>query len=250
MKYLIANWKMNLNEDASLNLAKKYKKRLKGFKNLTIVIAPDLLYLKEIKQDLGKSTIKVCGQNVAAEEKGAYTGEVSAQMLKEIGCDFAIVGHSERRINLNETSELVNKKMNQCYNAGLVPILCVGETMEERLKGQTEAVLTRQLHGALGRVNGLPESDLFIAYEPVWAIGSGKNMDPSEFQAVYRIIKRVLSSLFSEKFYEEKVRLLYGGSVSSINAKDFWIAPHIHGLLVATGSLEMDEMYNIAMQAE
>lgn len=249
MKYLIANWKMNLNEEQSLDLAKKYKKRLKGFKSLNILLAPDMLYLKEIKGILGKSEIKICSQNVAAQEQGAYTGEVSASMLKQIGCDFAIVGHSERRIYLNETSELINKKINQCYNAGIAPILCVGETMEDKANGQTDAVLTRQLHGALNKVNGLPENDLIIAYEPVWAIGSGHHMDPNQFYAIYRIIKRALSSIFSEKFYNEKTHLLYGGSVSSINAKDFWIAPQLQGLLVATASLEIDEIYDIATQA-
>ena len=150
--------------------------------------------------------------------------------------------------NLNK--HLINKKINQSLNAGLTPILCIGETLEEKSASSTDAVLVRQLHTALQKVNGLPENELIVAYEPVWAIGTGKYLSAAELILPYKTIKRTISSLYSEKFYEEKVRFVYGGSVNSIIAKDYWALDFLQGIFVGTASLDVEEFYNIAIQAE
>lgn len=240
---------MNLLEKESLDLAYEYKKRLTGVKDLAVVIAPTNLYLKEINKIIKHSPLLLAAQNVAAQKKGSFTGEVSAAMLKETGCRYVLVGHSERRQHLSESNELVNQKINQCYNGGLIPVLCLGETMEEKTAGRREAVLVQQIHSALEKVNGLPENNLLLAYEPVWAIGTGEFIEMREFEAVQRIIKRTISSLYSERFYNERVALLYGGSVNSINAKEFWQQDYLHGLLVGTASLDIEEIYNITIEA-
>ena len=171
-KYLIGNWKMNLNHEQSLDLVFKLKNRLKKISQVEVIIAPSFLYLKEIKELLGKSHIKLASQTVAPQSKGAYTGEISAGMLKEVGVDYVIVGHSERRQCCNETDQMINKKLNQCFHNGLTPILCIGETLEQRREKLTESVIVKQLQKALSKVDSLPENEILICYEPVWAVGA------------------------------------------------------------------------------
>ena len=216
-KILIGNWKMNLNEEQSLELAFQLQKRFKKISEVEVAVAPSFVYLKTVREILAKSKIKLVGQNVAPCVGGSCTGEVSATMLKNQGCSLAIIGHADRRRELNETDEMINNKINQSLNAGLTPILCIGETLEEKNIGSTDAVLVRQLHAALGRVNGLPENELIVAYEPVWAIGTGKYLSANELIMPYKTIKRAISSLYSEKFYEEKVRFVYGIGVFTGN---------------------------------
>lgn len=248
-KYLIANWKMNLLAGSSLELAEKYKQKLKGIKGLELAVAPSALYLDQLGKFFRKTNIKLVAQNVAAQDQGAWTGEVSAKMLKEIGCGYVIVGHSERRHKMGETNEMVNKKINQCFNNGLTPILCIGETEDEKEAGRRNSVLVKQLQTALDKVNGLPENKLLIAYEPVWAIGTGLNMSAAAMFEVERLVKRTLSGLYSEKFYDTEVSLIYGGSVSSINAQEFWNLDFMQGMLVGTASLDAVEFELIAQQA-
>ncbi len=247
---LIGNWKMELNEKQSLELAFQMKKRLAKITNIEIAIAPSFVYLKEIKNLLSKSNLQLAGQTVAYAEKGKYTGEVSASTLKEVGCNYVIVGHSERRHKMGETDEMINRKINQVLAQGMIPVLCIGETFEEKKQGQTDSVLVRQLQKALTKVDHLPEKEIVIAYEPVWAIGTGQFMQAEELDSFQRLVKRTIASLYSEKFYQEKVRFLYGGSVNSIIAKDFWISEQVNGLLVGGASLDIEEFYNIALQAE
>ena len=249
-KILVGNWKMNLDEEQCLALAFQLQKRFRKISNIEVAVAPSFVYLKEVRAILAKSKIKVVGQNVAPCVGGSCTGEVSATMLKNQGCDLAIIGHADRRRELNETNEMINKKINQSLNVGLTPILCIGETFEEKSAGSTDAVLVGQLHAALGKVNGLPEKELIVAYEPVWAIGTGKYLSANELISPYKTIKRTISSLYSEKFYEEKVRFIYGGSVNSIIAKDYWTLEFLQGIFVGTASLDIDEFYNIAIEAE
>ncbi|MEK7511781.1 MAG: triose-phosphate isomerase [Patescibacteria group bacterium] len=249
-KILIGNWKMNLNEEQCLELVFQLQKRFKKISSVEVAVAPSFVYLKDVRAILAKSKIKLAGQNVAPCVGGSCTGEVSAAMLKNQGCSFAIVGHADRRRELNETDEMINKKINQSLNAGLTPILCIGETLEEKSASSTDAVLVRQLHTALQKVNGLPENELIVAYEPVWAIGTGKYFSAAELILPYKTIKRTISSLYSEKFYEAKVRFVYGGSVNSIIAKDYWALDFLQGIFVGTASLDVEEFYNIAIQAE
>jgi len=249
-KLLIANWKMNLLEEVSLTLAEKYKKSLKKMKNVEVVIAAPFVYLNQLRDLLRKGNISLAAQDVAGQEKGAYTGEVSAAMLKGAGCKYCLVGHSERRQKLGETDTLINQKINQCYNVGLIPVLCVGETLAERDGNRSESVIVNQLQAALRDVNGLPESDLIIAYEPIWAIGTGKYLEAPHIQPIERVIKRTLSTMFSEKFYADKVRLLYGGSVNSIIAPHYWSADFLSGILVGSASLDAEEFGHIAEEGE
>ncbi|MFH0987918.1 MAG: triose-phosphate isomerase [Parcubacteria group bacterium] len=247
MKYLIANWKMNLNREQSLDLAKEYKKKVKGGKEYQIIIAPIALALPEIKKELGRSSIKLSAQNVAAEAVGSFTGEISAAMFKEAGAEYSLVGHSERRHFINETSEMIAKKITRCYEAGLTPILCIGETADEKENNQTEAALVRQLQSALFKVENLVDKELFIAYEPVWAIGTGACLVPAEMAPIYRVVKRTISSMVSDKYYGEKVKLLYGGSVTGERAASFWGLAYLDGLLVGGQSLSVEKVKAILM---
>jgi triosephosphate isomerase (TIM) len=248
-KIIIANWKMNLDQKETIDLAKSYYKNVKPKRNTEVVIAPSFPMLKEVQKIFSGTNFILGAQDVAAQESGAYTGEVSSRMLKDFGCKYVLVGHSERRLFMNETNEIINKKINQCFNMGLSPILCVGETLQENKDDKREYILVQQLQQALSKVNGLPENELVIAYEPIWAIGSGQFMEAKDLQTIQSIVKRVIFSLYSEKFYNEKVRLIYGGSVNSINANDFLSEENISGLLVATASLESGAFRNIVEQA-
>jgi len=247
-KILIANWKMYLNEDKSLELAKIYKKLLKSKSSLEIVACPSFPYLSQINKLWQKSKFAICSQNIAFKEKGALTGEVSATMVKELGCKYALIGHSERRHQLGELDKMINMKVNLAYHNKLIPVLCIGETLEEKTSGQRESIISRQIRNAIEKVDSLPENKLLIAYEPVWAIGGGESMDPEEMYTMIRIIKRNISSLYSEKFFEENVSILYGGSVNSINAKEFWNIDGLSGMLVGSASIDANEFYNISEQ--
>jgi triosephosphate isomerase (TIM) len=252
-KLLIANWKMKLKESDSIDLAKKYIEKLNKSRNVEVIIAPTMLYLSKIASLLKKSNLKLASQNIAVMESGALTGETSAEMVHEAGCKYTLVGHSERRHKMHETDDEINKKINLAYDNGLIPVLCIGETLKDKNDGQRDTVLTIQLRNALSKVDNLPDKQLIIAYEPVWAIsssGSGLLMEAEEMYTVARIVKRVLSSLYSESFYEEKVKLLYGGSINSIIAKDFWNIEILDGLLVGSASLDAQEMSTIALQSE
>lgn len=247
-KILIANWKMNLSEQASYDLARQYTKELHDQPDLEIVVAPSFPCLYRVGHVFKDTEIHLAAQDVAIAEKGAYTGGVSASMLAELDCRYSLVGHSERRQYFGETDEMIQRKLNQCYAAGITPVLCIGENALEKSAGQRDAVLAHQLKSALENVMTLPNNHLLIAYEPIWAIGTGNVMESEEMQAVDRLLKRIISSLYSEKFYDEFVRLLYGGSVSSINAGSFWAEESVDGLLVASASLEIDSFVSIAEQ--
>lgn len=246
---IIANWKMKLNEKQSIQLAKEYRK-IKVKRTVEVVVAPSFPMLNEVVGILKGTDLIVGAQNVAVQASGTFTGEVSSEMLSDLGCKYVIVGHSERRTKMNETDEMINKKINQVYHAKMTPILCIGETLEENKIGQRDSVLVRQLQRDLSKVDCLPEKELVIAYEPIWAIGSGQYMEPEEMQIIQRVVKRAISSLYSEKFYDEKVRLIYGGSVNNINAKDFLAQNNVRGLLIATASLEANSFNEIVKQAE
>ncbi|MBI5077546.1 triose-phosphate isomerase [Candidatus Falkowbacteria bacterium] len=249
-RILIANWKMNLNHQTQTQLAEDFKKRLKKIKQLEIVVAPSFVHLQEVSEIFNGTNIKLAAQDVAFEKSGAFTGEVSAGEVREIGCQYAIIGHSERRIKLNETEKMVSGKINQCYGAGMIPILCVGETSEERMRNETESVIIKQLYDSIYKVSGLPEKEIIIAYEPVWAVGGSQFLDPDELAPIAFLVKKTLSAMYSEKFYNNNVRFIYGGSVNSIIAPAFWSAKFLDGLLIGAASLDIEEFYNIASEGE
>ena len=243
---LVANWKMFLKKTETINLAREIVHKVHSAKDLEIVLAPSFLYLAELRDLAKKYDLALCGQDLSTEKEGAVTGQISGEMLKECGCQYVLVGHSERRSLARETEEMINRKINMAYSAGLIPLLCVGETMAEKQAEQTEQVLIKQIQTAIQKVSALPENELVIAYEPVWAIGSGNYLEVSEIDSMIKIIKRIVSHIYSEKFFEEKVRILYGGSVNNLLAPGYFAEKRLSGLLVGRASCHAEDFASIA----
>ncbi len=212
-----------------------------------VVICPPHVYLWEIGRQVKESPIALGAQNVCAEAQGAFTGEVSAAMLKDVGCAYAIVGHSERRLLYREDDSLVARKFVAAQGAGLVPILCVGETLEERERGVTEEVVARQLDAVLAVAGVEAFARAVLAYEPVWAIGTGKNASPEQAQAVHAFIRTRIAA--RDAMIGAGLRLLYGGSVKAANAAELFDQPDVDGGLVGGASLKADEFVRICAAA-
>jgi triosephosphate isomerase (EC 5.3.1.1) len=213
-----------------------------------VAIAPAFIALDSVREVIKKSPVKLAAQNCHFEDDGAYTGEISASMLKAVGCEYVILGHSERRQYFGETDEVINKKVKKVLSEGLQVILCVGETLQEREAGITQKVVEAQVRGTL---NGVSESDMkfiTIAYEPVWAIGTGKTATPEQAEEVHRFIRDLIQSLYSSSV-AESLLIQYGGSVKGSNAKELFQMPNIDGALVGGASLKVDEFYQIIQSA-
>ncbi len=212
-----------------------------------VVVCPPHVYLWEVGRQLKDSPIGLGAQTVCAEAQGAFTGEVSAAMLKDVGCQFAIVGHSERRLLYREDDTLVARKFVAAHAAGLTPILCVGETLEERERGVTEEVVGRQLDAVLAVAGAAAFARALVAYEPVWAIGTGKNATPDQAQAVHAFIRARIAA--RDATIADGLRLLYGGSVKAANAAELFDQPDVDGGLVGGASLKADEFVRICAAA-
>jgi triosephosphate isomerase len=238
-KLFIANWKMQLDYNSSLALAKAYQKNLKKLKN-EVVLAPDFTALSSIREVLKKSPIKLGAQDCAFGLLGAYTGEVSVKSLKQLGVKYVLIGHSERRGYFKEDSGLLKFKVAAALENGLVPVLCIGEKLVDYKAKRTHAVLRRQLEEVLFGLGINNEIALVVAYEPIWAIGSGKAMASAEVEANHVFIKGVLAELIGQI-----PKVLYGGSVNSKNAPDILEWPNVDGLLVGGASLQVDEFSKI-----
>lgn len=238
-KLFIANWKMQLDYNASVALAKAYGKKIKKVKN-EVVVAPDFLSLNAVRDILKKSPLKFGAQDLASEISGAYTGEVSGKSLKQLGVKYVLIGHSERRGYFKEDSALLKLKVTSALEAGLVPVLCIGENLAAHKAKKTHNILRRQLEEVLFGLRITSENALVVAYEPIWAIGSGKAMAGAEVEANHVFIKGVLAELIGQI-----PRVIYGGSVNSKNAIDILEWPNIDGLLVGGSSLKVDEFYKI-----
>jgi triosephosphate isomerase len=246
-KIVIANWKMKLNFKESLELAKKYQIKLGELNQGEIVVCPPSFALTSVKKIFHGSSIKLGSQNVFWEEKGAYTGELSASMLREIGCEYVIIGHSERRQYLLENYEMIHKKIKAVLNIdGVTPIVCVGENWEERKTDRRDYVLVEQLHQALSGLDIIGDQQVIIAYEPIWAIGTGTAIEPSEAAYAHKIIKLALGDVFDSRTVDSNFRIVYGGSISSKIVKDFVNLENIDGLLVGGASLDVAEFYKVA----
>ncbi|MBI0578942.1 triose-phosphate isomerase [Neobacillus cucumis] len=244
--YVIANWKMN----KTIAEASEFFQNLNGRQDVNIVVCPPapLLYPIQLIIEQFKKPIGLGGQNVHWEEKGAYTGEISTEMLKDVGCEYAIIGHSERRQYFLEDDAAINGKVKKALKAGLIPILCVGETLEEKNLLQTEQVLSRQLFGAL---KDIETSQLIIAYEPVWAIGSGQSATADLAEQTHAYIRSVLERVLGKR--AESISILYGGSVNGENAADYSRMPNIDGVLVGGASLNaasFDEIIDVFAKGE
>ena len=248
-RLLIAgNWKMNLTLSASLELAESLKKAASGISNVDIAACPPSVYVQPVAAVLKGSNIGVGTQNVYFEKEGAFTGEISAGMLKDIGCQYVILGHSERRHLLGESSELVNLKTHAALATGLIPIVCVGELLKERESGTTEQVIRRQFDGSFSGVSAADMKKCVVAYEPVWAIGTGKVATPEQAEEVHEAIRNMIEKNYSKEV-AEAVRIQYGGSVNDKNAKEILAKPNVDGALVGGASLKVDSFMGIVKSA-
>lgn len=246
-RLLVANWKMHFVHAQALEYLRAFTERVRGLRTTEIVLAPPFTLLETVGRALHGTAIKLGAQDLFPEREGAFTGEISPIMLKDFGCSYVIVGHSERRRLFGETDELINKKLKAALDAELVPILCVGETLEERRTERTQIVLETQIRGALAE---LALSEKFVlAYEPVWAIGTGVNAAPQEAEASALFIRELLAQL-SQSQIARKIRILYGGSVKPSNFEGFLNQPNIDGALVGGASLDPEAFAQMAEQAE
>ena len=247
-KIVIANWKMALTIKETEKLSKEIINGLKKInpKNIEIVFSPSFIALPSIKKIIEDSSVPIslAGQNLFWEERGAYTGEISPLVLKEIGVNFVIIGHSERRGYLKEDDEMIHKKVRIALIHNFIPILCVGETFREKEEGQTDLVLIKQISYGLGGIDLTKKNKFIVAYEPVWSIGSGQAVKPYELEHACFIIKQRLVDLFGLDLVEENFRIIYGGSVDSNNVKDL-IKRKIDGFLVGGASLDAEEFIKI-----
>ncbi len=244
-KIVIAgNWKMNKNIPEAIELANGLNRNLYEISTLEIVICPPFTALSEVYEIIAETNIALGAQDVYWQEKGAFTGEISCLMLKDTGCKYAIVGHSERRKYFNESDSEVNKKIKALLENDLIPIVCVGETLEQREKNETFEVVKTQTEECLKDISLDDPAKLIIAYEPVWAIGTGKNATPAQAQEVHEFIRKLLAKIFN-KDMAYKIRIQYGGSVTADNINDLINQKDIDGALVGGASLDMDSFTKI-----
>jgi triosephosphate isomerase len=243
-KVLIAgNWKMNKETESALFLVGELKTELRDILDREIVVCPPFTLLGELKKIICDSNIFLGGQNMYWEKEGAYTGEISPLMLKDVGCKYVIIGHSERRAYFGETNESVNKKVKTAFCYDLIPIVCVGETLTQREKGEAFGVVEKQLREGLADLKVEDFSKLVVAYEPVWAIGTGKTATPLQAEEIHKFIREILESIFIGK--SEEIRILYGGSIKPENISALMSCQNIDGGLIGGASLSVDNFIKI-----
>ena len=235
---------MNKTVGEALDLVRQLKASISRIEGVEVAVAPPFTALYAVRKELEGSTIRLAAQNLFWEEKGAYTGEVSPPMLKEVGCHYVILGHSERRQFFGETDETVNRKIKAALGQDLSVIFCIGETLKEREEGKTFSVIEKQVTGGLKDIGKEEMRRIVVAYEPVWAIGTGKTATPEQAEEVHRFIREKLAKLFSREI-AEGVRIQYGGSVTPENIKGLMGQENIDGALVGGASLKADTFSKI-----
>jgi len=241
------NWKMHGSRTQNAALLGELELRLKSEWPIDLAVFPPFVYLTEAARSLAGGTVALGAQDVCAEAGGAFTGEVSAAMLKDVGCSLALVGHSERRRWYHEDDALVARKFAAALHGGLTPMLCIGETLEEREGHATEAVVARQIDAVIA-MNGIESfAGAVVAYEPVWAIGTGLTASPAQAQAVHAFVRRRIAEQNAK--IAGQLRILYGGSVKAANAADLFSMPDVDGGLVGGASLSAEEFYEICAAA-
>ncbi len=248
--FVAGNWKMNTDSRSGVELAENIASgsvEVAG-QSVTVAVCPPFVYLQSVAKALSASSIAVGAQDIYFESKGAFTGEISPSMLKDVGCSYCLCGHSERRHVIGESDELINKKVAAAIGGGLLPILCVGELLEEREASQTNDVITRQVKEGLADLSTEKLEAVTIAYEPVWAIGTGLTATPDQAQEVHEFIRKLLGQMYDEKTAGE-IRILYGGSVKPSNAADLMSQKDIDGSLVGGASLKADDFLAIIKAA-
>lgn len=239
---IAGNWKMNKNMEESIKLIRAIKEH-KLEENVEKVVCVPFTDLKVVKDELEGTDIKLGAQNMHFEESGAYTGEISPTMLEEIGVDYVVLGHSERRQMFNETDETVNKKVESAVKHGLKPIVCVGETLDQKEAGEEKDVVKAQIKGALEGLSGEDIKDLVVAYEPIWAIGTGKTASAEDAEAMCGFIRSTIDDLYGD--LSASLRIQYGGSVKPANVKELMEKKEIDGALVGGASLKAEDFVKL-----
>jgi triosephosphate isomerase (TIM) len=234
---IAGNWKMNKTVAEALDLVQGLKRELASIKEVDVVVCPPFTALCEVSKAMLDTNIRLGAQNMSENNFGAYTGEIAAGMLKEFSVRYVILGHSERRQYQKESDELISKKALAAHAAALRPIVCVGETLEERESGQTEKVLETQVRGSLAGLTNEQMEETILAYEPVWAIGTGKTATTQQAQSAHAFIRNILGKMFDEPV-ARRVRIQYGGSVKPSNARELMSQPDVDGALVGGASLD------------
>ena len=246
-KFIAGNWKMNLSTQEATALASGLKNALNGA-NVDVAICPTLVQVATVIESVKESPISVGAQNVYFEEKGAFTGETSVAMLKDIDCEYVIIGHSERRHVLGECNATINKKIKASLAGGLKPIFCIGELLEERESNKTEDVLKTQITEGLKDITAEDMGNITIAYEPVWAIGTGKVASPEQAQAAHAFTRKTIKGLYNDTV-ADNIRIQYGGSVKADNAATLMSQADVDGALVGGASLKVEDFMGIINNA-
>ncbi len=244
LPFMAGNWKMNKTTGEAIDLVRELKAAISGVKGVEVAVAPPFTALYAVCKELEGSSIRLAAQNLYWEEKGAFTGEVSPLMLKEVGCHYVIIGHSERRQFFGETDETANRRIKAALAQGLKVIFCIGETLKEREEGKTFSVIERQVEDGLKNLSDKEMKNIVIAYEPVWAIGTGKTATPGQAEEVHRFIRGKIEKLYSREVSEE-IRIQYGGSVTPENIKGLMEQANIDGALVGGASLKAESFSKI-----
>lgn len=245
---IAGNWKMNLNLADAASLAKAVKETAAAYKDRDVLLFPTFLQLTQVGQILAGSKVGLGAQNCSAEKEGAFTGEISAAQIKDAGAGYILIGHSERRHVLKESDAFLKLKIERVLEQGLMPMLCVGETLAERESGKAEEIVLGQLNAALSHLNGDEWRKIAIAYEPVWAIGTGKNATPEDAQAMHAAIRKRVGALNADA--APKVRILYGGSVKPDNIAAIMAKEDVDGALVGGASLKAESFGELIRQAK
>ena len=246
--FIAGNWKMHMTIPEAKNLATAIVKAAAELSEAEIVLAPPFTALSEVKKVLEDSSVQLAAQNLFWEEKGAFTGEVSAPLLKDAGCQYVIIGHSERRQYFGETDTGVNKKIQAALRSGISPVFCIGETLAERESGKTMEIISRQIQGGLEGIGAGDFKSIVIAYEPVWAIGTGKTATPGQAEEVHSHIREELARRYGNEPAECAI-ILYGGSVKPANSFALLSEKNIDGFLVGGASLEAESFIQITREA-
>lgn len=250
-RFLIAgNWKMNCGPDETSELLEGLKNQCPEIpESVDVLVCPPEISLTTASAELNGYSVFLGAQNVHSEDNGAFTGEVSTQMLKEVGCAFVIVGHSERRQYFGETDKTVNAKVNKALTDGLKPVVCVGESLDQRKKGVHQQMVKKQVQAALNGVGSDRNSDVVIAYEPIWAIGTGETATPDQAQQMHEMLRDVVTELYDEET-AGVIRILYGGSMKPHNAEELLSQPDVDGGLIGGASLNAESFAEIIKIAE
>ncbi len=245
-KIIIANWKMKLGIKESVDLAKGMQEKFKDYKNGQIVVCPDFVSLLEVKKALKGCDIVLGAQDTFWESRGSYTGEISPLTLIEAGCEYVILGHSERRKFMMENYEMIHREINAILKEkSLIPVICIGENWEERKTDRRDFVLYDQIQQALTGINIPEKQEIIVAYEPIWAIGSGTAIEPGEAEYAHKVIRLTLNEMFGAEKVNSNFRIIYGGSINAKNVDLFIGMEGLDGVLVGGASLEAGEFYDV-----